>query len=697
MPKRTRTTVILAAAVACATGLGVSPAIAGPAAGAPPPVAASSAPRQVTLVTGDVVTVSTQAGGRQTASVLRKNPDGPGGQFQMFTLAGDLYVVPQSAVPYLGSTMDLGLFDVSRPATANYIYRPGIDPQSVPKGAAFGAALSAQAQLDHASATHTTGLFASLARVSAGSPATVQPNFVMHTLTVNGIDQTGAADTGDDFLVYNVDDLRKYSGQAVWNNGLAKISVPAGRYAAVSFYYDFAAGIVREVTLPQFTVNGDSSITLDARAATSPVSVTTSQAATPAINEVGYGRTDKVGQTATFTFLGGGTTSFIAQPYTKKITAGQLHYYVYTRAIGDSVSYDLEFPSDGAIPVNQHYVVRDNDLAAIASSYPASHPGTSALDTRFGALPWQLFLFASDLSLSTPTQRTEYYSASPDINWQGVYYSVFNPDPFELLGAYQSAWRTYSPGTSYSTTWGGALGHPRLLEAPIYVGETVCPACLGDGNQLNLLAYPFGDNSPEHFGFPDSTDQSTYGVYADDVPVKTGNFLSTSAIMPAGTQTYRIDYDTNRSSADFQLATDVQSRWTVPASVQTGTLPAGWVCSTAATQPSSCGVVPLITSGYDLPVNLLGQLPAGATTGTLSLSHLAGSPSIAFKSVKIKVSFNDGQTWKAVTATDQGAGQYALPFTVPAGATFGALQVTARDAVGGTFTQTIQHAFAIGG
>src|SRR5690242_3395018 len=71
VPKRTRTTVILAAAVACATGLGVSPAIAGTAAGALPPAAASSAPRQVTLVTGDVVTVSTQAGGRQTASVLR--------------------------------------------------------------------------------------------------------------------------------------------------------------------------------------------------------------------------------------------------------------------------------------------------------------------------------------------------------------------------------------------------------------------------------------------------------------------------------------------------------------------------------------------------------------------------------------------------------------------------------------------------
>lgn len=689
-----RPTVIIAAAAACLTSLVV------PHAGAAPvPSTTTAGPttqRQVTLVTGDVVTVSTQPDGRQTASVAKANPSGPSGVFQTFNVGTDLYVVPQSAVPYLGSTMDLALFDVTKPPSSVHVtYRSGSGTFTA--GRAFGAALAQQAIADHASPTHTTGLFADISRISASAPV-VHPSFVMHTLTVNGIDATGAADTGDDFLVYNVDDLRKYTGDAVWNQGVAKVSVPSGHYAAISFFYDYQTGVVRMAESAQFSVSGDSAITLDARAATAPVSVTTPQPATPQVNVVAFGRSDKQGSTASFTFLGGGTTSYLVQPSTKRVTVGQLHYYVYTRAFNDMSSYDLEFPSDGAIPANQHYVVDAGSLARIDSSYPASHADTTALDTRFGVLPWQSFLFASDLTLTTPTQRTEYYTARPDVTWQGVYYSVFDDSTFSLLGAYQSAWRTYSPGTSYATTWGGAAGHPRLLEGPIYVGETVCPACLSSGGRLDLLGYPFGDNSAEHFGFPSGMDGETVsdGVYADDVPVKTGTFLDTEVTMPDAAQTYRIDYNTTRASADFLLSTDVRTRWTVPATVQTGSLPAGWVCTYRANPPTSCGVLPLITSNYSLPVNLLGQLPAGAVNGTLALGHLA-QPGLAFKSVSVKVSFNDGQTWSAVTVTDQGSGNYGLGFTAPATASYGALQVTVRDAVGGTFTQTIQHAFAIGG
>jgi hypothetical protein len=699
-----RPTVILAAAAACVTSLVIPHANAVPlqptitaTPSAASPAASPVAPRQVTLVTGDVVTVSTQPDGRQTASVARANPSGPGGQFQTFNLGSDLYVVPQSAVPYLGSTMDLKLFDVSHPpASVHVTYRSGSGTFTA--GRAFGAALAQQAMLDHASPTHTTGLFATIAHLSAVSAPVGQPSFAMHTLTVNGIDPTGAPDTGDDAFIVNIDDLRKYGGLAFFNEGLAKVSVPSGHYAAIAFFYDFTTGMVRAVTLAQFSVTADSAITVDARAATSPVSVTTPQPAPPQVNSVTIGRTDKLGSTASSAFLGGGTTSFLVQPVTRRVSVGQLHYYVYTRAVGDSVTYDVEFPSDGAIPVNQHYVADPASLARVDSSYPASHPDTTALDTRFGFLPWESFGFAADLTFTTPTQRAEYYTARPDLNWQGVYYSVFDDATFSLLGPYQSAWRTYAPGTSYATTWGGAAGHPRLLEAPIYIGETVCPACLSAGGRLDLLGYPFGDNSPEHFGFASGMDGESVseGVYADDVPVQQGDFLDAEVTMPDAAQTYRIDYNTTRSSADFLLSTDVRTRWTVPATVRTGSLPSGWVCTYRANPPASCGVLPLITSDFSLPVNLLGQLPAGAVAGVLTLGHLVQS-GLAFRSVQVKVSFNGGQTWSAATVSDQGSGQYGLGFSAPAGASYGALQVTARDAVGGTFTQTIQHAFAIGG
>src|SRR6266542_3939634 len=168
-----------------------SASLAGGAGAAPADIAAA-APRQVTLVTGDIVTVSTTPDGRQQAAVIRKTADGPGGLFQMFNIGSDLYVVPQSVIPYLGSTMDLTLFDVTKLAattTVQITYRSSASPSAVPgiqitqrsgtsaqgvvtpaSGPAFGAAMAEQWLADHDSATHTTGLFASVARI--GSPTT---------------------------------------------------------------------------------------------------------------------------------------------------------------------------------------------------------------------------------------------------------------------------------------------------------------------------------------------------------------------------------------------------------------------------------------------------------------------------------------------------------------------------------------------
>jgi hypothetical protein len=693
-----------------------------------PLASAPGGARLVTLVTGDEVSVATAPDGRQEAAVVRRASSGPGAQFQMFNLGPDLYVVPESAAPYLGSTLDLSLFDVTTLAASGatgtavqVAYRSAAARQSVPgiaithrsgtsargvvtsaTGAKFGAALARQWRVDHAAATHTTGLFASVARISATAPATpsTQPGFIMSTLTINGIDGSGAPDTGDFAIIYNVDNLAKYTAASTFINGLTKVSVPDGHYAALCSFYDVTTGKVRWVAMPQFTVgSGGKTITLDARTATTAVSVTTPKPATPAVNKIQIGRTDTLGQTSSYTFLGNGATSFDVQPTTKPITIGQLHYFVYTRqfAADGSYSYDLEFPTDGAIPANEHYAPQDSDLAAIDSKYAASHPGTQGMDSRFDALPWEQALFGVLVPITTPTERTEYYSALPDLSWQGIYYSVFTSSP--LVGLYWGAWRTYQPGTSSATTWGDTPAGPRLLQAPVYLGETICPACL-TGTTLNLLGSPFGDNSPEHFGLPDPPgaqgETVSYGVFADNVPVAQGGFLNTSVTMPSSAQTYRIDYDTTRSSPDFLLSTAVQTRWTVPAAVPTISLPAGWGCDSSGS--TNCRVVPLITNSYDLPVSLLGQLPAGATTGQLDFGHLGGV-SIAFSSVQANVSFDSGQTWQPVTVTAQGSGHYGLAFTVPAPADtdgYGALQVSVRDAAGGTFDQTIQHAFAIG-
>ncbi|NUT18683.1 MAG: S8 family serine peptidase [Hamadaea sp.] len=84
-----------------------------PAAGDPEtPALATTEASTVTLVTGDVVRVTTLAGGAQTAEITR--PDGATGGVRLQQLDDDLYVLPDEAVPLIDAgRLDRRLFDVS--------------------------------------------------------------------------------------------------------------------------------------------------------------------------------------------------------------------------------------------------------------------------------------------------------------------------------------------------------------------------------------------------------------------------------------------------------------------------------------------------------------------------------------------------------------------------------------------------------
>ncbi|WP_078944782.1 S8 family serine peptidase [Streptomyces flavochromogenes] len=74
--------------------------------------AKSSATHKVTLVTGDVVTVTTMADGKQTAEVDR--PDSAVGGVKIQQIKGDLFVLPDEAAPLVGADkLDRRLFNVT--------------------------------------------------------------------------------------------------------------------------------------------------------------------------------------------------------------------------------------------------------------------------------------------------------------------------------------------------------------------------------------------------------------------------------------------------------------------------------------------------------------------------------------------------------------------------------------------------------
>nr|SBO95635.1 peptidase S8 and S53, subtilisin, kexin, sedolisin [Nonomuraea gerenzanensis] len=76
----------------------------------------------MTLLTGDRFhVVLDERGGQQVSRLPGGGP--AGGTFSQFTLGGDTYVVPSEAVPYLGRTIDLRLFNVG------YLVRAKLDDE----------------------------------------------------------------------------------------------------------------------------------------------------------------------------------------------------------------------------------------------------------------------------------------------------------------------------------------------------------------------------------------------------------------------------------------------------------------------------------------------------------------------------------------------------------------------------------------
>jgi Subtilase family len=265
-----------------------------PAVPASTPVAGGAA--SALLINGDDVQIT----GRDVSVRQGAGMGGAGSVFSL-DLAGQRYVLPMEALPYLGRGLDPDLFDVAALAkeagdelrvtvtyTGGVPSLPGVTITKAARGVAqgyltapsaevFGAALARQFDEDHANASYgTDGLFGNgvtigLAgnglsgirlsgnRLSGDSlPAgglsrsgAIRPDYEMHTLTVDGTNLAGKPDTGDVVVLVNVNDPLAFSGPDEWINdfydGTTKFSVPAGTYWAIGLFGEY--GIIG-TTLP---------------------------------------------------------------------------------------------------------------------------------------------------------------------------------------------------------------------------------------------------------------------------------------------------------------------------------------------------------------------------------------------------------------------------------------------------------------
>ena len=354
--RRIRTT-SAAAALFTAVALGVPTAAmaAAPngsdtaaAATAPTVTPAGSGAAAVVLPTGDRVVVGTGTGARSGLSV----DQGPGASdaFAGIQVGGDRYVVPSEAAPYVGRSLDLSLFDVTKLAAAaptggghipvQLSFAAGVTPtapagvtftsvsgQSATgyltpdSGRTFAQALrdSIKADLAAGHSAGTGALFGGLTSMAAlGATTPVQPFYPLHILQVNTLDSTGAANSMPVILV-NTDNARAFAAQVFSYQGIAKVAVPAGHYAAISldFVFNQQAGTSRTNIVSQdgIAVPATGTVpvaTVDERTATSKVTFTTQKPATQVGGYVQIVRLDPNGNGSGLTLFGGGGDTYVS-------------------------------------------------------------------------------------------------------------------------------------------------------------------------------------------------------------------------------------------------------------------------------------------------------------------------------------------------------------------------------------------------
>jgi hypothetical protein len=748
MHRRLPSAAAMAAITAVTAALAMS-VPAPPAAAAPPAVPPKAGASPLLLITGARM-AAVQGSGHLTA--LLPSPAATQDPLISLTTGGTSYEIPAAAVPYLGHGLNPDLFEPAAllaherngrlPVWLTYRHKlpalPGVTITHAAGGRAegyltvssaprFGAALTRQYQADRASARYGhDGLFASdvsiaLAGFATPAPAT-RPAYPMHTLTVTGTDAAGQPDTGDSVIVVNVENSSIFGSnpsQAVstFYHGAAKYSVPAGPYWAVGeFGQSGLMGIHRVVVLPQFSVIKDTTVHMAASAATSEVTMVTPRRATAYGTNFWIVRSGHRGFPTLVGWANDATPVHVTRT-SQAPTVGGLRSYASQQLAsppGTAAPYryavDYEDPP-GIIPA-QHYLVRPEDLAAVSEEYyqAGRSPGVVAF---YGSLPHSFngYVEPVQFSQTMPAHLTAYLGGNiPGLAWSS-YAFVSNGKGIAVSGQ-SGLFQRYPAGEHVTETWNAYPLHPAINVNPDPRSflDWLQPSATRAGNTLRLTITPFGDNQPGHLGLGFSPvpgaklagryeiDQNGTKVAGGPVPPPLGGqgWFATKTTLTAKPALIRFELSATRTGSAFPLSTASHTVWTWRSRPESGsTLPNGWYCYVrGSTDVQSCVTEPMMSLLYSVPgMSLSGQVPAGHQAVNLTVGHLPLVKPIPVARAALSVSFDGGKTWQAAHLTGSG-GHYRAAFTAQAG-TYVTIRTTARDAAGGSVTETIVNAFRV--
>ncbi|MGR6916827.1 S8 family serine peptidase [[Actinomadura] parvosata] len=464
------------------------------------------------------------------------------------------------------------------------------------------------------------------------------------------------------------------------------------RYTVVTLLADHDGTIVMAAE-PEFTLDGDRTVTADARRA-KPVDVRTEEpTARLAIGMLGLLQlvegaqplgvdVDLAGQ------WGADRVEGVKAVPTARTASKKFAYYRWTqwaRPQADGTYHASPYfyhlmKAEPRIPADPGYRPRRRDLAEVTSTYAAQRDGKTgehmALPVLYGTeLAWMPYVHVAHVPL--PFTRTEYYTPG-DTGWYPSFAQYkLPPDGFDDLDQFFFGRTTvYRAGQRSTERWNGAV-----------LGAALDPR--GDYNwrEENMMQFAtslFDDGRPDRYSVASYTaPQAT--LHRDGKEVySTSDYLPGWIDVPADRKEseYRLTMTAGRDPAMTALSTRVSAEWRF----RSKTPAAG-----------ERQVLPLLAVKIAPELDARNQAAVGPMRLPLRVQRQAGSPDPRLRTLTVDISYDDGRTWLPTLVHPSGKGTWAAETWHPSGARgrFASLRVKAADTGGNAFTETVTRAYLI--
>ena len=518
---------------------------------------------------------------------------------------------------------------------------------------------------------------ATAAGVAVATPAGVNKEVESYTLTIEQIGPDGKPAPDGGSLLFGI--TQPWFDFYSHPSGTAKVRLPKGEYLVqgdqavqrpgTEFWDSYT------IVQPLLRLTGDQKVVIDARTAKPVTTTVPNQKAEPILADLGYDRSSADGGLSSsllsFDFQG-----MHAAPLGGPAPDGQMFSHVSSawgqlnaegRFTNTPFLYGLMNVRPKTFFDGFERTVRAKDLATVTQTINAT-ADRQAERVVMASAPGVGGAWTPVLNYDLPAKTTLFVDAAP-VSWETsvseVIPSTDPEDPFPVRVTELDGPATkYRAGKSYRERYNAATFAPTPLFA------------LRNGNTLELGLYSTTD-ADGHVGATVADTQSSK-LYRDGKLVGQSGWFGDMVAkdQPAAKASYTFVSSLDRSSLT-KLSRKIDLTFTFR--------------SAAA---GSEQLLPLRTVGYQPAVdnrNTAKRSPVTVLPITLAAQPNAALPAV--KKLELKVSGDDGKTWKPASVVRAGAGYKAI-FATPKGAAI-SLKAHLVDAAGNTTDQTVIGAYLL--